>query len=166
VGDEWKAAFLTEFGLFEPLVMYFGLCNSPSTFQHLMDRIFFDMICALWLEIYMDDSNIHTKGTTEHHRSCVHQFLTQFWEKKLFLKISKCEFKVPELDFVGAVISKNSIKMNPLKTKAIHNWPVPAQKKDLKSFLGFANYYRRFIKNFSEIALPLNHLVSDVPWEW
>jgi hypothetical protein len=70
------------------------------------------------------------------------------------------------MDFVGAVVSKNSVKMNPLKTKAIRDWPVPTQKKDLQSFLGFANYHRRFIHDFSEIALPLNRLVSDVPWEW
>jgi hypothetical protein len=155
-GDQWKAAFLTEFGLFEPLVMYFGLCNLPSTFQRLMDKTFFDMIRALWLEINMDDTNVHTKGTIEHHKSCVWKFLQRCREENLFLKINKCEFLVPEMDFVGAVISKNSVKMNPLKTKAIREWPTPARKKDLQSFLGFANYYRRFIRNFSEIALPLN----------
>jgi hypothetical protein len=70
-GDQWKAAFLTEFGLFEPLVMYFGLCNSPPTFQRLMDTTFVEMIPELWLEIYMDDSNIHTKATITDHRTKV-----------------------------------------------------------------------------------------------
>jgi hypothetical protein len=121
-----------------------------------MDKMFFNMIRVLWLEIYMDDSNVHTKGTTEYHQSCVWKFLQRCCEKNLFLKIDKWEFLVPEMDFVGAVILKNSVKMNPLKTKAIHEWPTPACKKDLQSFLGFANYYCRFIRNFSEIALPLN----------
>jgi hypothetical protein len=74
-GDKWKAAFITEFGLYEPLVMFFGLCNSPSTFQRLMDKKFFNLIQQLWLEIYMDDSNVHTKDTVEHHRACVQTFL-------------------------------------------------------------------------------------------
>ena len=165
-GDEWKAAFITEFGLWEPLVMFFGLCNSPSTFQRLMDRKFFDLIRQLWLKIYMDDSNVHTKGSIEHHRSCVRIFLQRCREEKLFLQFEKCEFEATEIDFLGAVISENSVRMNPLKTKAIREWPAPTKKKDLQSFIGFANYYRRFIQNFSEVALPLNRLTGDVPWDW
>jgi hypothetical protein len=82
------------------------------------------------------------------------------------LQFDKCDFEVPEIDFLGAVISENAVRMNPLKTEAIRKWPAPIQKKDLQSFIGFANYYRRFIRNFTEIVLPLNRLTGDVPWEW
>jgi hypothetical protein len=124
-GDEWKAAFITEFGLFEPLVMFFGLCNSPPTFQRLMDRKFFDFIRELWLEIYMDDSNAH-HSTIEKHRQDIRRFLQRCREEHLFFRIEKCDFEVSELDFLGAVISENSVRMNPLKTKAIREWPTPS----------------------------------------
>ena len=122
-----------------------------------MDRTFADFFWELWLEIYMDDSNVHTsKGVMDQ----------QCRETHLFLKVSKCNFEKEELNFVSSIISKNFVKMDPLKTKAIAHWPTLQKKKDLQSFLGFANYYQHFIKNFAELALPLNGLTGDVPWEW
>jgi len=164
-GDEWKAAFLTKFGLFEPLVMFFGLCNSPATFQQLMDHVFQELIRKLVLEIYMDDSNLH-HATIEEHRQDVRAFLEICRREKLFFRFDKCEFEVPQVAFLGTIISHNSVHMDPLKTAAIRTWPAPIKKKDLQSFLGFANYYRRFIRDFASIALPLNRLTGDVPWEW
>src|SRR5438477_2465905 len=164
-GDEWKAAFITEFGLWEPLIMFFSLCNSPPTFQRLMDHTFSDFLLEQWLKIYMDDQNAHHK-TTEQHQSDIRRLLQRCRENKLFFRIEKCQFEIPEIDFLGIVISENSIRMNPLKTKAIHDWPVLTRKKDLQSFLGFDNYYRRFIKGFAEHALPLNHLTGSAPYEW
>jgi hypothetical protein len=82
----------------------------------------------------------------------------------LFFHFDKCEFEVPEVEFLGAVISHNSVHMNPRKTAAIRDWPTPKKKKDLQFFLGFANFYRRFVCNFALIALPLNRLTGDIPW--
>ena len=143
-GDEWKAAFNTEFGLFEPTVMFFTLCNSPSTLQRLVNHLFADFIREGWLKIYMDDHNLHHASITA-HRDCLRRFLQRCIEHNLFFRIEKCEFEVSETDFLGVVISENSVCMNPLKTKALHNWPTPSRKKDIQSFLGFANFYRRFI---------------------
>jgi Reverse transcriptase (RNA-dependent DNA polymerase) len=164
-GDKWKAAFLTKFGLFEPLVMFFGLCNSPATFQQLMDHVFRELIQRLVLEIYMDDSNLHHE-TVEEHRHDVRRFLEICRQEKLFFCFDKCEFEVPEVNFLGTVISHNSVHMDPLKADAIQNWTAPTKKKDLQSFLGFANFYRRFVRNFALIALPLNRLTGETPWEW
>ena len=139
-GDEWKAAFITEFGLFEPLVMFFGLCNSPPTFQRLMDTTFHDFIIELWLLIYMDDHNIHDKDPIV-HREHIRRHLQRCRENKLFLKIEKCKFEQPEVAYLGMVVSENEVRMNPLKVSALAKWPVPRTKKDVQSFIGFANYY-------------------------
>src|SRR5262245_30650758 len=115
--------------------MYFGLCNSPPTFQRLMDMSFADLVLLLWLVIYMDDTTIHTKGSIEHHRSCVLKFLQRCRELNLFLRIDKCEFEQTSTDFLSVTISENSVMMNQGKTKAIRNWIAPKKKKDLQSFL-------------------------------
>jgi hypothetical protein len=156
-GDEHKATFVTEFGLFKPLVMFFGLCNSPLTFQRLMDHTFADFILEAWLRIYMDDKVMHHQDQ-EKHRQDIRQLLQCCRENKLFFRLLKCEFEVQVLSLLGLLISKNSVQMDPTKTAALHNWPTPKKKKDLQSFLGFANFYRRFIYDFAEVAFPLNRL--------
>src|SRR5438105_15749121 len=123
-GDEWKAAFVTHKGAFEPLVMYFGLCNSPATFQKMMNKIFHDMsdICI----VYIDDLMIFTRSEDkEEHDKIVLEVLKRLKENDLYVKPEKCHFKVKEVDFLGMIVSADGIKMDKLKVKAVLDWPTP-----------------------------------------
>ena len=165
-GDEWKAAFVTNRGMFEPKVMFFGLCNSPATFQTMMDSYFVEMINEGWIVIYMDDILIFAK-TKEELRAFTKRVLRRLKEKDLFLKLEKCKFEQEKIDFLGMVISHNSIQMDPVKLAGISEWPAPTTVKQVRSFLGFCNFYRRFIGNFAEISKPLVNLTRKTqPWEW
>lgn len=165
-GDEWKAAFVTNRGLWEPLVMFFGLTGSPSTFQAMMNEIFKDLIVKGKVAIYLDDILIYTNDLEE-HRAIVKEVLRRLEEHDLFLKPEKCEFEKPEVEYLGLIISHNCVKMDPVKVKAIKEWPVPKNVKEVQQFRGFANFYRRFIEGFSKITKPLDRLTrKDVQWEW
>ena len=154
-GDKWKAAFTCYEGAFEPLVMYFGLTNSPSTLQTMMNALFFDMgACVM---VYMDDILIYTK-TEEEHDEIVLQVLEILQKNDLFVKAEKCEFKVRTVKFLGLIIGPNSVSMNPKKVDGILKWPVPTKVKEVQSFLGLANFFHHFIKDFSKIATPLHKL--------
>ena len=163
-GDEWKAAFTCHEGLFEPLVMYFGLTNSPSTLQTMMNALFFDMgACVM---VYMDDILIYTK-TKEGHDEIVLQVLEILQKNDLFVKAEKCEFKVRTVKFLGLIIGSNSVSMNPKKVDGILKWPIPTEVKEVQSLLGLANFFHRFIKDFSKIATPLHKLTcKDAVWSW
>src|SRR6266576_5391608 len=132
-GDEWKAAFLTPEGLFEPTVMFFGLTNSPATFQMMMNTIFRKEVAQGWMSVYMDDIAIHTKpqpGETEEqhhkrHQQHTHHVLDKLEENDLYLKPEKCEFKQKEIEYLGIVIGQNTIKMDPEKVKGVANWQTP-----------------------------------------
>ncbi len=108
-GDQWKGAFKTNFGLYEPCVMFFGLTNSPSTFQTMMDTIFQDLTATGKVVIYMDDILITTPSNTTHHRQIVHQVLDKLEEHDLFLKPEKCTFEVPEIKYLGLVIGRGRV---------------------------------------------------------
>ena len=165
-GDQWKAAFKTNKGLFEPTVMFFGLCNSPATFQSMMDAIFADMIDDCIVIIYMDDIFIfaHDELTLTENTKKV---LTRLQENDLFLKPAKCEFNKTKVEYLGMVIQEGKISMDPGKLAGIRDWPAPTTVKQTRGFLGFGNFYRRFIRNFSEIARPLNDLLKkDHKFEW
>ncbi|HEX3418956.1 MAG TPA: RNase H-like domain-containing protein, partial [Stellaceae bacterium] len=165
-GDEWKAAFITPRGLFEPKVMYFGLCNSPATFQTMMDSYFQDLINEGWIVIYMDDILLYA-NTREELREMTKRVLQRLKERDLFLKLEKCKFEQEEIDFLGMVISHNNVKMDPIKLAGIKDWPAPKVVKQVRSFLGFCNFYRRFISHYSEKALPLTNLTKkSVPFAW
>jgi Reverse transcriptase (RNA-dependent DNA polymerase)/RNase H-like domain found in reverse transcriptase len=165
-GDEWKAAFVTKFGLFEPTVMFFGLCNSPATFQTMMNEIFQDMIHKRWIIIYMDDIFIFTK-TIEENVECVKKVLQRLRDNDLYLKPEKCTFWTKEVEYLGMIISENQLQMDPVKLKGIAEWPAPANVKNVRSFLGFGNYYRRFIHNYGNITRPLNDLLGkNKTFEW
>jgi hypothetical protein len=146
-GDKWKAAFRTNLGLFEPTVMFFGLTNSPATFQNFMNHIFKTLIYRGVVAIYMDDILVFTK-THEQHRQVIKEVLDILPQNNLFLKPEKCVFERPEVDYLGMIIGHGQVKMDPTKILAIQNWPTPKTVKQVQSFLGFANFYRRFIKNF------------------
>jgi hypothetical protein len=165
-GDEWKAAFRTNRGSFEPLVMFFGLCNSPATFQTMMNEIFKELIDQGTVVVYMDDILIFTK-TLEEHREVTGQVLQILKNNNLYLKPEKCIFEVPKVEFLGLILSENRVEMDPVKIEGVRSWPAPSSVKQLQSFLGFINFYRRFIEGFSQIARPLNDLTrKDVKWVW
>ncbi|GLB43475.1 putative retrotransposable element tf2 155 kda protein type 1-like [Lyophyllum shimeji] len=165
-GDEWKAVFRTNRGLFEPLVMFFGLTNSPATFQTVMNDIFRDLIAQGVVCVYLDDILIYTK-TLEEHRRITRIVLDRLREHRLFLKPEKCEFERTEIEYLGLIISHGTASMDPVKVAGVAEWPVPKNKKEVQSFLGFTNFYRRFIRDFSHHARPLFDLTAkDVAWTW
>lgn len=165
-GDEWKAAFVTNRGLFEPLVMFFGLTNSPATFQAMMNELFADLIHTGKVIIYLDDILIFTNGLDEHRR-LVHRVLQVFRKESLSLKTEKCEFHSQEVKYLGLIVGNGEIRMDPSKVHAVSAWPVPTTRRELQSFLGFCNYYRRFILDFSKASRPLHDLTKrDVPFNW
>jgi len=164
-GDEWKAAFHTNRGLFEPLVMFFGLTNSPATFQNMMNDVFRDLIFAGKVLIYLDDILIFTETLEEHHQ-VVRQVLLTLRQHKLYLKPEKCDFVQTEIEYLGLIISQNQVCMDPIKTRGILDWPTPTCKHDLQSFLGFVNFYCRLIRDFATIAKPLSILTGKTDWLW
>ena len=152
-GDEWLTAFRTRYGLFEYLVMPFGLANAPSTFQHFVNdvlRPFLDVFCTA----YIDDILIYSESLEEHKKH-VRLVLGALSDAGLQLDIDKSEFFKTEVIYLGYVISTEGIKMDPAKVQAIQEWEYPLNVKDVRAFLGFANFYRRFIDQFSELASPL-----------
>ena len=156
-GNEWKAAFLTNKGLFEPQVMYFGLCNSPGTFQRMMNSIFQELLHEGVSANYMDDFVIPAKTMEELEEQTI-RFMKIAKRHNLCFKQSKCNFNMEEIPILGVVVGKGQVKMEQEKIKAVKEWKTPMKVKDVKSFLRFANFYRRFIHNFSHTARPLNEL--------
>ena len=150
-GDEWKAAFQTNRGLFEPLVMFFGLTNSPATFQTMMNSLFRDLINHGKVVIHMDDIMILT-ADLEEHRKIVTEVLQILRDNKLYLKHTKCEFEQSETEYLGLIVGHQTVKMDPAKVKGVTSWLVPTTRKQLRGFLGFLNFYRRFILNFAQVA--------------
>jgi len=164
--DEWKAAFCTNRGLFEPLVMFFGMTNSPAIFQTMMNDIFRTVIAEGIVVVYLDDILIFTKTEEEHERA-VQRVLEILAEHKLFLCPEKCEFHRKQIEYLGLVISENKVAMDPVKVAGVHEWPVPENRTDVQAFIGFVNFYHRFIQDFSTIARPLFDLTrSDQAWNW
>ena len=158
-GDEWKAAFVTNQGLFEPKVMFFGLTNSPATFQALMNSIFADLIAEGKVAVYLDDILIWSDNLRS-HRKIVHEVLKRLEEHDLYLRPEKCEFEKEEIEYLGLIIRHNEVAMDPIKVRAVTEWPTPKNLKEVRAFVGFANFYRRFIKDFSKIARPLHDLTK------
>ena len=165
-----KTAFITMRGLYEFLVMPFGLCNAPATFQRLMDAVILPEYRA-FIETYIDDLMTHSL-TFEDHLRHLAILLKALREHKLVVKLSKCKFAQKEVKFLGHVISQNSIKTNPEAVSAIKSWirPIVAGKKAItavRSFLGMAGWYRKFIPNFADLARPLFQLTKkDAKYEW
>uniref|UniRef100_A0A0W0GCX0 Putative reverse transcriptase-rnase h-integrase n=1 Tax=Moniliophthora roreri TaxID=221103 RepID=A0A0W0GCX0_MONRR len=165
-GDQWKAAFKTNRGLFEPTVMFFGLMNSPATFQAFMDDILSDFMAEGWCLVYMDDILIYSTNEEE-HRKRSQRLLQRLKEQDLYLKPHKCEFNVTEVIFLGLVIRPGTIGMDPVKLAGIQDWPAPTTVTGVRSFTGFANFYRKFIGRYAEIARPLYDLTKKgVPFVW
>ncbi|SOV02224.1 uncharacterized protein UDID_19144 [Ustilago sp. UG-2017a] len=157
-GDEWKTAFGTQLGLYEYLVMPFGLANAPAHFQSFINDIFRDII-GVYVVVYLDDFLIFS-DTEESHVKHVTEVLTRLRSNRLFAKLSKCEFHTKTVEFLGYIIKPTGIEMDPEKVRTVKEWPMPASIHDIQRFLGFANFYRRFIPHFARIAKPLTSLVK------
>lgn len=164
-GDEWKTAFRTHLGLFEHLVVPYGLTNAPAAFQSFIQdtlRNILDIVCV----VYIDDILIFSK-TQEEHDQHVAMVLDRLRNAGLCANAAKCEFDKSEVEYLGFILSADGIKMNPKKLDTIASWPEPTTVKDLQRFLGFTNFYRRFIEAYSRLTLPLTKLTKKSnPWDW
>ena len=144
-GDEWKTAFNTPTGHYEYLVMPFGLTNAPAVFQALVNDVLRDMLNK-FVFVYLDDILIFSKTLSEHTHH-VQQVLRRLLENSLYVKAEKCEFHAKSVAFLGYIVAEGNIQMDPAKVSAVTSWPLPENRKKLQQFLGFANFYRRFIRN-------------------
>ena len=157
-GDEYKTAFTCKYGHFEYLVMPFGLKNAPAVFQHFINDVLEDIL-GVFAFCYIDDIIVFSPDLETHYEH-LSEVLRRLRKAGLFAKLEKCEFCVPYLDFLGHRISCDGIFMDPKKVSSILEWPVPLNVKQLQSFLGLANYYRRFIPGFAAITHPLHSLLK------
>ena len=166
-GDEWLTAFRTRFGLYEWVVMPFGLCNGPSAFQRFINHVLSEFLDD-FASAYVDDVLIYTNGSKEEHYRQVNLVLQRLLDSGLHVDIKKCEFCVTETKYLGFIIEAGkALKMDPAKTQAIRDWKPPTTVKGVRGFLGFANFYRQFIKDFSALARPLTLLTGkDVQFNW
>ncbi|KAI3792869.1 hypothetical protein L2E82_06760 [Cichorium intybus] len=154
--DVAKTAFRTRYGHYEFMVMPFGLTNAPAAFMDLMNRV-----CRPFLDrsviVFIDDILIYSKSKDEHEKH-LREILDLLRRVKRYAKFSKCEFWLDEVQFLGHVICKDGVKVDPSKVEAVMNWEIPKSPTEIRSFLGLAGYYRRFIQDFSKIASPLTAL--------
>jgi hypothetical protein len=155
--------------------MFFGLTNSPATFQRMMNTIFRSEIAKGWLSVYMDDMAIHTKprdGETDEqhlqrHRTHVHHILDKLEQNDLYLKPEKCDFEQKQIEYLGVVVGQNKIHMDKKKVEQVADWKQPTNPTEVRSFLGFTGYYCYFIKDYSKIARPLLDLTKKaIAWNW
>ena len=160
-----KTAFTTPYGHYEYVRMPMGLRNGPPTFQRLMDMVLMGMQ-GREVFVYLDDIVVYAKTLTKHNEKCRKVF-DRLRKAKLLLQPDKCEFLKREVVYLGHIISKDGVKPNPEKVKAVREFPRPRNLKNIRQFLGLTGYYRRFIEGYAEIAKPLSHLLKDnVPFIW
>lgn len=164
-GQEYLIVFRTRFGLYESLVMPFGLTGAPATFQRYINnalREHLDIICTA----YLDDILIYSR-TREEHIEHLKLVLQKLRTAGLFANPSKCEFLVKETKFLGLIVGRDGIKMDTAKIETVKNWNTPTCLTDVQAFIGFGNFYRRFIRDFSKLTAPLTRLTKkDVPFIW
>ena len=156
--DVPKTAFRTRYGHYEFLVMLFGLTNAPATFMDFMNRVFHPNLDQ-FVVVFIDDMLVYYKDAQEHeqHLRLVLQILR---EKQLFAKLSKCDFWLKEVSFLGHIVSAEGIRVDPAKIEVVVSWKLPQNVIEVRSFLGLARYYRWFVKEFSVIASSLTKLVQ------
>lgn len=157
-GDEWKTAFRTRYGHYEYLVMPFGLTNAPATFQHYIHTALHDIL-DIFCVAYLDDILIFSK-TRDEHTKHLREVLERLREAGLYAKASKCQFYSPEVDFLGFVINTEGVRMDPSRVEMVAKWEEPTTFHAIQVFLGFCNFYRRFIHGYSGIAEPLTALLK------
>ncbi|KAM2491167.1 hypothetical protein PS1_042866 [Malus domestica] len=163
--DVHKTAFRTRYGHYEFLVMPFGLTNAPAAFMRLMNEVFQEYLDRFVI-VFIDDILVYSKSKSDHIRH-LNLVLRKLREHRLYAKFSKCEFWLDQVAFLGHVVSAQGIQVDPQKIAAVENWEQPRTVTEVRSFLGLAGYYRRFVQDFSMIALPLTKLTrKDVKFEW
>lgn len=155
--DMPKTAFRTRYGHFEFRVLPFGLTNAPAHFMALMHRIFGKLLdkCVI---VFLDDIICYS-STESQHLEDVRAVLRCLRQEELYIKLSKCSFFKRSISFCGYIVSEEGVSTDPAKIQAVQDWPTPSTLKDTRAFLGFANFYRKFIKDFAAIALPLTNLL-------
>ena len=165
-GDEWKAAFRTSKRLYEPTVMFFSLTNSPATFQTFMNHVLHELIDGDHVIVYLDNILVFT-DTLHEHRRIVHQVLEVLRKHNLYLCPEKCSFEKETVEYLGTIVGKGGVCMDPAKVNMVTGWPVPKCKHDVQSCLGFCHFYQWFIQGFSAIAHPpLTKLTGSSSWAW
>ena len=164
--DEWKAAFLMPEGSFEPMVMFFGLTNLPAIFQAMMNDLLRDLVVEEKVAVFIDNVMIATE-MEEGHDEIVEEVLRRLEENDLFIKPEKYVWKVREVGFLRVIIGEDGVRMEKEKVQGVIEWPVPKSVKDVQKFLGLANYYRQFVKDFVKIARPLHEMTrKEIKWNW
>jgi len=165
-GDEWKTVLITRRGLFEATVMYFGFSNAPATFQSMINDILGDLIRIRLVMVYLD--NILIFGTClKEHRQLVKEVLKRLQFNNLYAKAEKCFFEQSSIKYLGVIISENKVQMDEEKLLGVLEWPVLTKVKQVQAFLGFVNFYHRFIENFAKMSKPLSDLTKkDCTWNW
>ena len=165
-GDEWKTTFKTPMGLYESLVMNFGLCNMPATFQMFMDEQFKVLIATGHVVVYLDDILIFADNEAELEQ-LTHKVLQRLLDLDLFLWLEKYSFNKTAVEYLGLIISEGELCIDLVKLEAVQKWPRPKTVKDTQKFLGFCNFYCRFVKAYSELACPLFDLTKkEMPFIW
>lgn len=164
-GEEWKTAFRTRYGLFESMVMNFGLCGAPSTFQNYINDVLHDYLDD-FCTAYIDDILVYSENRKKHTKH-VRMILQRLRDAGLQVDVQKCSFGVTEVRYLGLIITTKGVQMDMEKVSAVLDWAIPKTVKDVQAFLGFANFYRRFIQGFSRLAYPLTQLTKkDQPFKW
>jgi hypothetical protein len=160
-----KTAFSTRYGLYEYLVMSFGLTNASAYFMYLMNSVFMPELDK-FVVVFIDDILVYSRNEAEHTKH-LHTVLQRLRDHQLYAKLSKCEFWLREIKFLGHTISQNGVSVGPEKVQEVMNWKPPTTVRQIRSFLGLAGYYRRFIPDFSRIAKPMTKLLKKgVKYEW
>lgn len=163
--DEFKTAFRTPLGHFQFRVLPFGLTNAPATFQTLMNDLFRPYLNK-FVQVYLDDILIYSQNEEEHERH-LEIVLDILRKAKLYIKLSKCTFAATEVAFLGHIVGIDGIRADPKKVQVLNDWPDPSNVSELRSFLGLATYFRKFIANFADMTTPLTNLTSKkAPWIW
>ena len=157
--EEWKTAFRTRYRHYEYTVMPFSLTNTPVTFQSLINAILRQYL-DIFVTAYIDDVLVYTNRTLEEHRQHVKKILHALQEAGMRLRLDKSVFHVKEVEYLGLILMTEGICMDDTKITAVQDWPTPKNLKEVQSFLGFANFYRQFIKEYSRTAAPLTELTK------
>ena len=155
--DVPKTTFQTRYDHYEFLVMPFGLTNAPATFMDMMNKVFKDYLDKFVI-VFIDDILVYSRSNEEHEEH-LRLTLQKLKEKQLYAKFKKCEFWLEKVAFLGHIVSSEGIFVDPAKTEAVSSWSKPTNASKIRSFLGLAGYYYRFVKGFSRIAMPLTQLI-------
>lgn len=162
--DIYKTAFKTHHGHFEFLVMPFGLCNAPATFQSLMNQVFNQFLRKL-IFVFFDDILIYSKSFDDHLQH-LELTLAILRANQLYATMSKCQFGQDKTEYLGHVISSEGVSTDPTKIQCMVDWPKPVHVKGLRGFLGFTGYYRKFIKDYGLISKPLTDMLKKGSFTW